>query len=287
MNDMINLYNDSINDNVKIIDQIMISDIGLDDPYLMELFKKILNISKNELTEKWKSGKKCIRTLSAVKAFPEYSMDSLKLLISIDAIVNILDDLLDENLEEHVQNVYILEIIRILAYYHYQNTNDVLRYHIGNYFNKGIIIALLEKHFYDLIKNENRDKKLLEIAINVYNIRSLDIDIFIEIPLLASNTIQCKDVVLKVARIFRALELIKKDFLDVKHDLENGQETLFTMFWNRKNDLRKLISKLIDQYLDRANNVVFPEYSKIIVNNFILMSESEANEIKEYIKNFS
>lgn len=287
MNDMINLYNDSINDNVKIIDQIMISDIGLDDPYLMELFKKILNISKNELTEKWKSGKKCIRTLSAVKAFPEYSMDSLKLLISIDAIVNILDDLLDENLEEHVQNVYILEIIRILAYYHYQNTNDVLRYHIGNYFNKGIIIALLEKHFYDLIKNENRDKKLLEIAINVYNIRSLDIDIFIEIPLLASNTIQCKDVVLKVARIFRALELIKKDFLDVEYDLEKGQETLFTMFWNRKNDLRKLISKLIDQYLDRANNVVFPEYSKIIVNNFILMSESEANEIKEYIKNFS
>ena len=44
MNDIINLYNNSIDYNVKIINQIMISDIGLNDPYLMEFVKKILNV---------------------------------------------------------------------------------------------------------------------------------------------------------------------------------------------------------------------------------------------------
>lgn len=284
---IINYYDDSVYDNLKMIEKILISDIGLNDPYLMELFNKILQTSKNGLVEKWKSGKKYLRTLSVIKAFPEYHMNSLKLSISIDAMINIFDDLFDENIEQHTKNFYLVEIFRMLANYHYQELDENLRFHVGNYFNKLIMIALLEKYFYDLMKNGKKDDYLLKNAAHVYDVRSLDIDIFVEIPLLASNTIQFKDDILKVARIFRALEIIKKDFLDVEYDLENGQDTLFTMFWNRKNDLRNLISKLTDLYLDKAKNIVCSEYSKIIVDNFILMSESAANEIKEYIKNLS
>ena len=281
------MYNDSVYDNIKIIDQILTSDIGLNDPYLMELFNKVLQSSKNGLVKKWKSGKKYLRTLSVMKALPEYPMNSLNLSVSIDAMINIFDDLFDENLEKHTKNFYLVEIFRMLANYHYQEFDENLRFHVGNYFNKLIMIALLEKHFYDLIKNGKKDDHLLKNAAHVYDIRSLDIDIFVEIPLLASNTIEFEDDIIKVARIYRALELIKKDFLDVEYDLENGQVTLFTMFWDRKIDLRNLISKLTDLYLERAKNIVCSEYSRIIVDNFILMSESEANEIKEYIKNLS
>jgi len=287
MIDVINLYNDSVYDNLRMIDKILASEVSLNDPYLIELFNKILQTSKNGLVEKWMSGKKYLRTLSVIKAFPEYPMNSLNLSMSIDAMINIFDDLFDENLEKKTKNFYLVEIFRMLANYHYQEFDENLRFHVGNYFNKLIMIALLEKHFYNLIMNGKEYGHLLKNATHVYDIRSLDIDIFVEIPLSASNTIQFKDEILKVARIYRALELIKKDFLDVEYDLENGQETLFTIFWNRKNDLRNLIYKLTDLYLERAKNIVCSEYSKIIVNNFILMGESEANKIKEYIKNSS
>lgn len=287
MIDIINLYNDSVYNNLKMIDQILISDIGLNDPNLIELFSKVLQSSKNGLVEKWASGKKYLRTISVIKAFPEYPMNSLNLSISIDAMINVFDDLFDENLEKHIKNFYLVEIFRLLANYHYQGFNENLKFYVGNYFNKLIMIALLEKHFYSLMMNEKEKGHLLKNAAYVYDIRSLDIDIFVEIPLLAANNIQFKDDVLKVARIFRALELLKKDFLDVEYDLENGQETLFTMFWNHKVNLRNLISKLTGLYLERTKNIMCSECSKIIVDNFILMGESEANKIKEYIKNLS
>jgi hypothetical protein len=270
-----------------MIDQILISDMGLNDPYLMELFSKVLQSSKNDLIEKWTSGKKYLRTLSVMKAFPEYPMNSLSISISLDAMINIFDDLFDENLEKDIKNFYLVEIFRMLANYHYQEFNENLKYYVGNYFNKIIMIALLEKHFYDLMMNDKEERHLLTNAAYVYDIRSLDIDIFVEIPLLAANTIQSKDEILKVARIFRALELLKKDFLDVEYDLANGQETLFTMFWNRKIDLRNLISKLTDLYLERAKNIVCKECSKVTVDKFISMSESEAKRVKEYIENLS
>lgn len=249
----------------------------------MELFNKILQTSKNELVEKWRSGKKYLRTLTAIKAFPDYSLDSLYLSISIDAIINILDDLLDENLEKRAKNFYIVEIIRTLANYHYQKSNEALRRCIGNYFNKCIMIALLEKHFYDLLRNKNGDDYLLKYPTYIYDIRSLDIDVFIEIPLLDSNTIQFKEDIIKVARTYRALELIKKDILDVEHDIDNGIDTIFTILWNHKNDLLTSVSNLTELYLKRARNITCSGHSKII-DNFILMSQNEAKDIKEHIK---
>jgi len=284
MPDIISLYNDSVYNNLKIIDKIINSDMGLNDPYLMELFNKILHTSKNELIEKWRSGKKYLRTLTAIKAFPDYSLDSLYLSISIDAIINILDDLLDENLEKQAKTIYIVEIIRTLANYHYQKSNEVLRHCIGTYFNKCIMIALLEKHFYGLLRNIKENDYLLKYSTYVYDIRSLDIDIFIEIPLLASNTIQFKDDVLKVARTYRALELIKKDMLDVEHDIDNGIDTIFTILENNKNDLYANVYNLTELYLERARNTTGSEYANIIINNFISMSENKANEIKEHTK---
>jgi len=286
MPDIISLYNDSAYNNLKIIDKIINSDIGLNDPYLMELFNKTLQTSKNELIEKWRSGKKYLRTLTVIKAFPDYSLDSLNLSISIDAIINILDDLLDENLEKQAKTFYIVEIIRTLANYHYQKSNKALRHCIGNYFNKCIMIALLEKHFYDLLRNTKENDYILKYPTYIYDIRSLDIDVFIEIPLLASNTIQFKDDIIKVARTYRALELIKKDILDVEHDVDNGIDTIFTILWNRKNDLLKSVNNLIELYLNRAGKIKCSKHSNIVIDNFILMSENEVNNIRKYTKKY-
>ena len=286
MPDIISLYNDSVYNNLQIIDKIINSDIGLNDPYLMELFNKILQTSKNELIEKWRTGKKYLRTLTAIKAFPDYSSDSLNLSISIDAIINILDDLLDENLEKQAKTFYIVEIIRTLANYHYQKSNEALRHCIGNYFNKCIMIALLEKHFYDLLRNTKENDYILKYPTHIYDIRSLDIDVFIEIPLLASNTIQFKDDIIKVARTYRALELIKKDILDVEHDVDNGIDTIFTILWNRKNDLLKSVNNLIELYLNRAGKIKCSKHSNIVIDNFILMSENEVNNIRKYTKKY-
>jgi len=284
MNEIISIYNDSVNNNLKMIENIIRSDIGLGDPHLMELFKETLQTSKNELVKKWRTGKKYLRTLAAVKAFPDYPVDSLKISISIDAIINILDDLLDEKLEKRAKNYYIVEIIRTLANYHYQNNDEIIRLCIGNYFNKCMTIAILEKHFYDLVRNENREDELLKYLTYVYDIRSLDIDVFIEIPLLESNIFHVKGDVLKAARSYRALELIKKDFLDVEHDGDSGIDTLFTILWDREGALLASVSSLTDQYLERIRNITGSEDSNEIVKNFVVMSEVEAVEIGKYVR---
>lgn len=280
---LIELYKETLEINLKSIKKIIISVIILEDPTITKIFSDYFKKSIDILIEKWKSGKKSLRTFTVVKAFPKEYIKSTKSILLIDAIINILDDLIDENLEDKEKYYYIVELIRALADYQYITSTEEERKQLSTYLNKCITIALLEIHYYNLIKDEEKYDDILRYSNIVYETRSRDIDIFIQIPLIGRDDIP-KDEIIKVGRIYRALELLKKDILDLQHDLDHETDTIFTIFYNDKEIMRKLMDDISGSYLLKARELVSSNLSDAIVSNFVSMIESEMSEIEEHSK---
>ena len=80
----------------------------------MSSSKEILNLSSENVTKKWLSGKKYIRTDFVKKAFSKfYPYKQIDISILIDAMINILDDILDEELNLKEKALYVIEFLRI------------------------------------------------------------------------------------------------------------------------------------------------------------------------------
>jgi len=280
---LIDLYNETFEVNLKSIETILTVDINLDEPSLMKLFHAYFMRSKNKLIEKWKTGKKSLRTFTVVKAFPKETKTSIKSLLYIDATINILDDLIDENLEDNEKKFYIVELLRVLAEYQAISSTEDERKLFSTYLVKCITIAILEKFYYNLIKDLEPYEEILNFSIQLYDTRSLDMDIFIQIPLLGKEDIPKDDVII-VGRAYRALELLKKDILDFEHDTDHEIDTIFTLYCEKKSLLRKLVKDISGSYLLKARKVASSNTSDVIVNNFISMIESEARKIEMHSK---
>ena len=249
----------------------------------MKLFHDYFMRSKNKLIEKWKSGKKSLRTFTVVKAFPKEYVKSTRLMLLIDATINILDDLIDENLEEKEKKFYIVELLKVLSEHQIMASNTEERKQLSTYLIKCIAIALLENLYYNLIKDMDIYDDILSNSNIIYDTRSLDMDIFIQIPLLGKEGVSIEDIMI-VGRAYRALELLKKDMLDYEHDVEHGIDTIFTLFRDRKGLLRKLAKDISSSYLLKARKVASRNPSDLIVSNFISMIESEMREIEVHIE---
>ena len=99
MDEIIEVYKETIDETLDDIHRILEYDIGIDNFEIFAQFEKILETSCKNITEKWSLGKKYVRTLFAKQAFSNYPSNILKLSLSIDVIVNLLDDILDEEIE--------------------------------------------------------------------------------------------------------------------------------------------------------------------------------------------
>ena len=276
---LIELYNEKFDLNLKSIEKILTADINLDEPSLMKLFHAYFMRSKNKLIEKWKSGKKSLRTFTVVKAFPKEYIKSIKSILLIDAIINILDDLIDENLEDKEKKFYIVELLRVMAEHQIIASTEEERKLLSTYLVKCITIAILEKFYYSLIKDLEPYDEILSFSNIIYDTRSLDMDIFIQIPLLGKDDMPKDDIVI-VGRAYRALELLKKDILDFEHDIDHEIDTIFTLYRDKKGLLRNLVNDISSSYLLKAREVAASNPSDVIVNNFISMIESEVREIE-------
>ena len=278
------LYEETVNENIADLEKILKEDIGVNNPEIMKQITSLLNTSSQNLTAKWLSGRKYARTFFVKKAFPNYPSDIEKISISVDAIINLLDDILDEKMDRECKALYLVELIRILSIYNYQNFEKNIQNAIGNYFNKIISIAILEEVYKNLIKNNTAFNIISNLSIQIYDCRSLDMDIYVEIPFLKLyNQNNEKNKIVKIARIFRALNLIKKDIDDIQHDKENNTETVITLISDKTN-FNDFIINFIEHYKSEAkkinsNNSDF----KIIIKNFNDMIENEISEINKKI----
>ena len=101
------VYLSTIEDNLceieTILAQLDISNIPV------QQFQDLLYQSSKNLTEHWQTGRKVVRTQIARMLIPNYPDSVLKLSLTIDAIINLLDDLLDEILAKEQKAAYILE----------------------------------------------------------------------------------------------------------------------------------------------------------------------------------
>lgn len=272
-------YESTLRENLDEIRRIIKEQTGADRPDLMKQFEEALNASCTNITSRWLAGKKYVRTLFAKKAFAEYPEDITRISILIDAIINILDDILDEEMGKELKALYIVELIRVLSLFSYHDSDEKIRNAIGNYFNKIISVAIAESVYKNLMREESGANKLIEYSIQAYDFRSLDMDIFVELPIIRLyGGVEKNREVVKIARVFRVLNLIKKDMKDVEHDRKNQVETVVTLLLG-KPGFRENIETLLEHYAEEAGEIKKRSSSEV-VNKFCEMIENEKQEVK-------
>jgi len=286
MDEIIEVYTKTIDETLDDIHRILEYDIGIDNFEIFAQFKKILETSCKNITEKWSLGKKYVRTLFAKQAFSNYPSNILKLSLSIDVIVNLLDDILDEEINKQDKILYVVELVRALAVYNCQKYEKNIQDSVANYFNKIIAIAVAENFYRNLIEKEDNTEKILDYSTKVYDCRSLDIDIFIEIPLLnLYDNLEKENIknIIKIGRIFRALNLIKKDIGDIEHDRKNDIWTAVMLLQNKGNSFKDYIKDLLEIYSKKIETIIIDTQLKEIRDNFYEMIKNEEQNIENML----
>ncbi|MEM3399704.1 MAG: hypothetical protein QXP42_02640 [Candidatus Micrarchaeia archaeon] len=253
------------------------------DPLLASTFPNILSSSSKNIANKWRNERKYIRTKFVVDALPNYPQEILALSVSIDATVNILDDILDETLSKEEKGLYLVELIRAISLHNLRNTPARIRKAIFNYFNKILIVAMSEMYFLGCLSKQENENDLINSACRYYHGRSLDIDIFAELPLLHTRMAK-KDqqAVLNAARAFRIMNLVKKDLKDFERDVSCNIQTALTVLHARK----KLTPNLFDGIYNYSLKLCDTKTDKTatIVENFISMLKKEKQEVDKLIR---
>ena len=90
MKEVISIYKKSVDTNLKDIISIL-KKLDIRNPEVFLSCKKILNLSADNIINKWLSGRKYSRTVFVKQAFGKfYPKKYIEISISIDAMINIL-----------------------------------------------------------------------------------------------------------------------------------------------------------------------------------------------------
>lgn len=270
---LINLYKEVSVESADQIIEILHEVIGKDSNVENEV-RTILNEYCSHITSKWSKNQKYLRTLFALEAFgDQYPEEMLRTSLSIDTTINLLDDLLDEELGKVEKIPLMEELIRIFSVYNYQRFDHELKEQIGAYFNKIVAVLLSEKIFMGIINKEENDEAIVELATKMYYGRSMDIDIFVDIPLYALKD-ERSDKILKMARSFRVVNLLEKDIRDIEHDKKNAVETFPTFVFDK--DKKELLGNLVDKCYVKTTEL---REENPIIENFYSMFERDAKKV--------
>lgn len=257
MNDLINLYLSTCEQNLN--DFRLIQDELKTELPLNEIFGA-LSISSDVLMSMWASGRKSIRTAVAREVIADYPAEILQPSLIIDSVVNLFDELIDEILLPEQKNLLIMELIRALALSSRKRLPHFMHERIGRFFEKGIVIAISENVYLKRLKESLRFENRMENIISVYNCKSLDIDIFFEMPLLRlyGEKINLQSI-LELARIDRILSLIEKDYHDVSHDALHETDTPVSIIFLHKNgDCINYLHQAANHFLKTARKKSLP-----------------------------
>jgi len=230
---------------------------------LLPRYKEILTTTSSNVSERWLKREKYLRTEFVLSVLSDkYPKQRLTLSLAIDAMINILDDFYDEDLPKKQKQVFLIELLRTssLAYSRMPNTDFVKE--LGIYLDKLITLAIAEDYFLNLIKKTNNLEKVVKYSKTLLLNRAMDIDYFAQIGL---SSIEDSTMPF---RIFRALNILKKDILDIERDLEAGQETVVTNICGRDFEKKKYFNKLSSDILSESK-VENIELKKMIENEIV------------------
>lgn len=263
---------------------LILKDIGVVDRNIEDSCKSALTQSCANITNKWSSGRKYTRTLFVREAYGDsYPENVLQDSILIDAMVNILDDLLDENLEKEEKTLYVLEFLRVFALHNFEKVSIETQTLIGSYFYKLITLAVIEGYYDNLLNNEEELDNLVRYSIEVLDCRSMDIDIFNNLALRDCGldmTEEEKLDIVRVGRMFRAVNIMKKDIDDMEHDQATGQESLaLKVYLKQKENFQQYILRILEHYRKESSLIKKKRENIIVFGVFCGMIERENENI--------
>ncbi len=242
-----------------------------------ETVSHISDLSSKNIANMWKNGQKVCRTKYVMEAMGEnYPTPILEISLVIDAIVNNLDELLDESLPKDKKSLHIFDLSKDIGYISSSNKlNSEQKEMVGTFFrNKIPIVGGGEFYYTELIQGSPDDFTLWK---KYYDSRIIDIDIFME---LALNELGYKsEDTIRAARDFRAVNLISKDIRDIEDDVENGIKTPFTIAHQIDSNPKEYAKKIAQEYIDDLNKFKIKEpvleYTR---KNFSKMCEEELKQ---------
>ncbi len=126
----------------------------------------------------------------------------------------------------------------------------------SEYFSKILCVAVSEMHYSKKMQNAEKTDELIQHAISCYNYRAYDVDIFFEIPMLVLYG-KIDGRIIDLARIFRAVNLIVKDWNDLEHDLKNETLTpVVIIAMNHPENAKNYIMDILEHYHSEINKVL-------------------------------
>lgn len=218
--------------------------------------EQIIRRAACNLTEKWRRGRKALRTEVAYRALSGYPDSTLNASLTLDAMINLLDDIYDEALVKEEMALYIVELIRTIANMSHLVENGE-RATMEQYFNKILVIAFSEMHYRTRIKESVSREEKLSNVIKCYEVKSTDMDVFIELPLRARGLDdETTSKYTQLGRVHRAISIIVKDLDDLEHDVEAGEETpAVLLFRDHDGSARRILDDCVKHFEDLAEGV--------------------------------
>ncbi len=218
--------------------------------------EQMIRRAAGNLTEKWRRGRKTLRTEVAYRALRGYPDSTLNTSLTLDAMINLLDDIYDEALGKEEMALYIVELIRTIANMNHL-VEDGERTAMERYFNKILVIAFSEMHYRTRIKESVSYEEKLSSVIKCYEVKSTDMDVFIELPLRAKGLDdETTSMYTRLGRVHRAVSIIVKDLDDLEHDVEAGEETpVVLLFRERDGSAKRALDDCVKHFEDMAEGV--------------------------------
>lgn len=286
------IYNQGIKKNILGIKSIL-KKLKIKEQPPLSLYEDILNCSSSQITSKWLSGRKYCRTHFVQKMFGKlYPIKHTQSSLCIDAMVNILDDLLDEPLNKKSKAEYVIEFLRIFSIYNSEYTSKKNQKSIEKYFNKLITLAIAENFYQKQIIQEQNINKIVSKSIDLLICRGMDMDIFIEIALSEFKNKKAMQNIKKISRIFRAINILKKDIKDIQHDQKNNIETVIILVLSKNkinfsvyiDNLLNLLSEKSNSIIKSINQLEKKDLCFLPAYKFNKVIHKEKKEIKQLIK---
>jgi hypothetical protein len=246
-----------------------------------DVYEQIIKRSSGHIATKWEKGKKHLRTLPLERVFGEFSTDMLEDMVIINALVNILDDIYDEELSKEEQQLFLFEFGRLLGLIFVSNQDSVFYNSLGDFMHKLMTIAIQEpallQKYGDSLASEN--EKAAALGLEVLKARAVDLDIFVEMALEFDDSDDANKI-LHISRVYRAVSIMHKDILDIEYDRSTGQKSIITLALNRGDvDVIKNTKAMLDDYLERITAETPNEY----INEF----ENFISETKQLLLEIS
>lgn len=218
----------------RLVEDIAAREQGLRGDLPVEAVAEI-HTDLQEVVDNWEHRRKSLRTVPACNVYTRECKQSVgtpirRTLTSLDAIVNVLDDIIDTRELSEELRIGLTVNAAFSAVLMAESCPDSLRAEAGDllreYFTALFQVPLVERELFETMTEATNPQKRRDIAERIYAYRARDVDAFARLPSVVLGVSQeTEQRLLSDLRAYRARRLLFKDISDVERDLSDGDIT--------------------------------------------------------------